>query len=139
MTRKKKILIGAGVVIILGAIAFANIKFKRTEGTAVNAEALKRRTLLAIVSASGKIQPKRSVNISADTMGRDMLERVHSRRGTPAGGGVVRGEASGEGRVGGGAVGVFDEGVRVLKRTVISDSKRSSTSLRNTFSSYLLS
>ena len=70
MTRKKKILIGAGVVIILGAIAFANIKFKRTEGTAVNAEALKRRTLLAIVSASGKIQPKRSVNISADTMGR---------------------------------------------------------------------
>jgi HlyD family secretion protein len=70
MTRGKKILIGAGIVLILGAIAFANVKFKRNEGTAVNAEAVKRRTLQAIVSASGKIQPKRSVNISADTVGR---------------------------------------------------------------------
>jgi HlyD family secretion protein len=70
MTRGKKILIGAGVVLILGAIAFANVKFKRNEGVTVNAEAIKRRTLQAIVSASGKIQPKRSVNISADTVGR---------------------------------------------------------------------
>ncbi len=70
MTRGKKILIGAGVALILGAIAFANVKFKRNEGVAVNAEAIKRRTLQAIVSASGKIQPKRSVNISADTVGR---------------------------------------------------------------------
>ena len=70
MTRGKKILIGAGVALILGAIAFANVKFKRNEGVAVNAEAIKRRTLQAVVSASGKIQPKRSVNISADTVGR---------------------------------------------------------------------
>jgi HlyD family secretion protein len=70
MTRGKKILIGAGVVLILGAIAFANVKFKRNEGASVNVEAIKRRTLHAIVSASGKIQPKRSVNISADTVGR---------------------------------------------------------------------
>ena len=33
-------------------------------------EAVKKRHLEAIVSASGKIQPKRDVNISADTMGR---------------------------------------------------------------------
>jgi HlyD family secretion protein len=70
MTRGKKILIGVGVALILGAIAFANVKFKRNEGVAVNAEAIKRRTLQAVVSASGKIQPKRSVNISADTVGR---------------------------------------------------------------------
>ena len=70
MTRKKKILIGAGVVVILGAVAVANFRFKRTVGTTVNTEAIQRRKLDAIVSASGKIQPKRSVNISADTMGR---------------------------------------------------------------------
>ena len=70
MSRKKKVLIGAGVVVVLGAVAFANFKFKRTEGTTVNTEAVQKRKLEAIVSASGKIQPKRFVNISADTSGR---------------------------------------------------------------------
>jgi HlyD family secretion protein len=70
VTRNKKILIGVGVVLILGAIAYANFNFKRAEGVTVNTEAIQKRDLEAIVSASGKIQPKRSVNISADTMGR---------------------------------------------------------------------
>jgi len=70
MSRNKKILIGAGVLVILGAIAFVNIKYKRQEGTSVNVEAIKTRDLAAIVSASGKIQPHDSVNISADTVGR---------------------------------------------------------------------
>src|SRR4051812_1956139 len=70
MTGKKKLLIGVGIVVILGAIAFANFKFKRVEGVTVNVEGVKARDLEAVVSASGKIQPKRSVNISADTMGR---------------------------------------------------------------------
>jgi HlyD family secretion protein len=70
MSRNKKILIAVGVVVILGAIVFANLKFKRQEGTAVNVEAVQKRDLQAIVSASGKIQPQRLVNISADTMGR---------------------------------------------------------------------
>lgn len=70
MTRKKKVLIGVGVVVILGALAFANIRYKRQEGTTVNVEAVQQRDLEAIVSASGKIQPERLVNISADTMGR---------------------------------------------------------------------
>ena len=70
MTGKKKLLIGVGIVVILGAIAFANFKFKRVEGLTVNTETIQQRSLDAIVTASGKIQPKRSVNISADTMGR---------------------------------------------------------------------
>jgi len=70
MTRGKKILIGVGVAVILGALAFANVKFKRQEGTVVNVEAVQQRDLQAIVSASGKIQPQHLVNISADTMGR---------------------------------------------------------------------
>jgi HlyD family secretion protein len=63
-------MIGAGVVVILGGIAYANIAFKRTEGVTVNTEGIQKRNLEAIVSASGKIQPKRFVNISADTSGR---------------------------------------------------------------------
>jgi HlyD family secretion protein len=70
MSRKKKILIGAGIVVVLGGVAFANFKFKRKEGITVNVEAVRKRRLEAIVSASGKIQPKRFVNISADTSGR---------------------------------------------------------------------
>jgi HlyD family secretion protein len=70
MTRNKKILIGVGIVVILGALAFANFRFRRQEGTTVNVESIQQRDLQAIVSASGKIQPQHLVNISADTMGR---------------------------------------------------------------------
>lgn len=70
MTAKKKVLIGVGLVVVLGAVAFANFRFKRVIAVTVNTETIQKRSLDAIVSASGKIQPKRSVNISADTMGR---------------------------------------------------------------------
>jgi HlyD family secretion protein len=70
MTTKKKIFIGVGVVVLLGAMAFANFKFKKVTGVEVNTEAIQKRDLQSIVSASGKIQPKTLVNISADTMGR---------------------------------------------------------------------
>jgi HlyD family secretion protein len=70
LSRKKKILIGSGVVVILAAIAVANIRFRRSDGVTVNVEGVQKRNLEALVTASGKIQPKRFVNISADTMGR---------------------------------------------------------------------
>jgi HlyD family secretion protein len=70
MSRKKKLLIAVGVVVLLGAIAFANFRFKRVDGIDVNTEAIQTRDLESMVSASGKIQPKTLVNISADTMGR---------------------------------------------------------------------
>jgi HlyD family secretion protein len=70
MSRNKKILIGLGIVVVLGAVAFANFKFKRQDGITVNVESIQKRDLQAIVSASGKIQPQRLVNISADTMGK---------------------------------------------------------------------
>ena len=70
MSRNKKILIGAGVVVLLAAIAFVNFRYRRQEGTSVNVEGIRTRDLQAIVSASGKIQPHDSVNISADTVGR---------------------------------------------------------------------
>src|SRR5262245_43338069 len=70
MSGKKKILIGVGIVVVLGGVAFANVKFKRNTGIEGTTEPIKKRRLEAIVNASGKIQPKRDVNISADTMGR---------------------------------------------------------------------
>jgi HlyD family secretion protein len=70
MSRNKKIFIGVGIVVVLGVIAFVNFKFRRQEGTTVNVESVQKRDLQAIVSASGKIQPHDSVNISADTVGR---------------------------------------------------------------------
>jgi len=70
LTRNKKILLGAGVVVVLAGVAYANFRFKRVDGIAVNTESIQKRDLKAIVSASGKIQPKRFVNISADTSGR---------------------------------------------------------------------
>jgi HlyD family secretion protein len=70
LSRNKKIVIGVVIVLVLSAIAYANVRFKRTDGVEVTTEGVQKRHLEAIVSASGKIQPKRDVNISADTMGR---------------------------------------------------------------------
>lgn len=67
---RKKLVIGILIVVVLGAIAYANLSFKRTTGIEVNTEKLEKRDLEAVVSASGKIRPKKSVNISADTMGK---------------------------------------------------------------------
>ncbi len=75
MTRKKLLIAGA-VVVVLAAIAYANFAFKRTDSLSVTAEKIDRRDLEAIVTASGKIQPKKSVNISAETMGKVVHLRV---------------------------------------------------------------
>jgi HlyD family secretion protein len=69
MTRKK-LLIGAGVVVVLGALAYANFAFRRTTAITVTAEKVSRRNLEAIVTASGTVQAKQSVDISAETMGK---------------------------------------------------------------------
>ena len=70
MTRKKKIIIGIVLLVIIGAGIGASVYFRRPQQLEVAAEAIRKRDLEAIVSASGKIQPKRQVNISANTMGR---------------------------------------------------------------------
>jgi HlyD family secretion protein len=67
---RKNILIGAAFVLIGAAVVAANLYFRRDKGLAVTTEAIRARDLEAVVSASGKIQPKRLVQISADTPGR---------------------------------------------------------------------
>jgi len=67
---RKKLVIGVLIIVVLGAVAYANLNFKRTTGIEVNVEKIALRDLEAIVSASGKIRPQRSVNVSAETMGK---------------------------------------------------------------------
>ena len=67
---RKNVLITAGIVLVAAAVAGANFYFKREKGLTVTTEAIKSRDLEAVVSASGKVQPKRLVKISAETPGR---------------------------------------------------------------------
>ena len=69
MSRKKALIILA-VVLVAAAVVAANLWARRKPTVTVAAEAIRARDLEAMVSASGKIQPKRQVNISANTMGK---------------------------------------------------------------------
>ena len=69
MTRRN-VLIALGVIVLGAAVVAANLWYKKDQGITVTTEVIKARDLEAIVSASGKIQPKQLVNISAETPGR---------------------------------------------------------------------
>jgi HlyD family secretion protein len=109
VSRTKKILIGLGIVVVLAAVVGANFYFKRETGTTVAAEPVKKRDLEAIVSASGKIQAKRFVNMSAVQMGKVTKLAIEEGDRVKAGqfllqidpnslkGNVARGEAAVEG------------------------------------------
>jgi multidrug efflux pump subunit AcrA (membrane-fusion protein) len=60
------------VLVLIVAAGGAGAAFARRgeQGITVTVESIQKRDLDAIVSASGKIQPKKTVNISAQTMGR---------------------------------------------------------------------
>jgi HlyD family secretion protein len=67
---RKNVFIIIGVVLVAAAVVGANLYFKKDKGLTVSTEVVKARDLESIVAASGKIQPKRLVQISADTPGR---------------------------------------------------------------------
>ncbi len=58
------------MALVAAAVIAANLWYARDTSPGVTVEGIKARDLEAIVSASGKIQPKRLVNISAETPGR---------------------------------------------------------------------
>jgi HlyD family secretion protein len=58
------------VILIAAAGGGARLAFRGQDTPEVTVEALRARDLEAIVSASVKIQPKRQINVSANTMGR---------------------------------------------------------------------
>ncbi len=69
MTRKK-VFIGLGIVVLVGAMIWANFAFKKQEGPTVTVEAIKGRKLESVVSASGKIRARRTVNITSEVSGK---------------------------------------------------------------------
>src|SRR3954463_7104145 len=67
---RKNVLIVLAVVLVGAAVVGANLYFRKDKGLTVTTDTIKARDLEAIVSASGKIQPKRLVKISAETSGK---------------------------------------------------------------------
>ena len=63
--KRKKLIFGLLGVVVVAAIAYANVGMNRTSATSVTTEKVTTRDLEAIVSASGKIEPKSSIDISA--------------------------------------------------------------------------
>lgn len=70
MTAKQKfLLIGAGVVVVGGFTALSVAK-RRQPSVEVRLEKVQKRDLVSIVTASGRVQPKRKVDVSSDITGR---------------------------------------------------------------------
>ena len=70
MTGLGKTAVIVTILAVGGALVYFNVTFERATGPEVEVEAVERRSLEAIVSASGTIVPQLTVDISADTMGR---------------------------------------------------------------------
>jgi HlyD family secretion protein len=68
--KRRSVVILVGLVVLSAAAAAGILWVRRDKAPTVTTEVIRTRDLEAIVSASGKIQPKRLVNISADTSGR---------------------------------------------------------------------
>lgn len=67
---KKKLWIGIGLVAVIAILVIANLSMSRKSATTVESQKVEARELRAIVSASGKIRAKTSVDISASTSGK---------------------------------------------------------------------
>jgi len=70
MSRGKKVLIGLGVVAVLAVAGGLSVRNARGGGPEVRVETVGKRDLEAVVTANGNIRARRSVDISADVMGR---------------------------------------------------------------------
>ena len=70
MSTRGKVLVGIGAVVLVGALVAVSAGARRDKGVEVRFEDVGQRDLVAAVTASGKIQPKRAVDVSADITGR---------------------------------------------------------------------
>ena len=70
MTRKRKVLIGLGVVVVLGLMAVNALRSNSGSTVDVRSEEVERRDLVERVSATGHIEPETSVDITTDVAGR---------------------------------------------------------------------
>ncbi|HEV3051557.1 MAG TPA: efflux RND transporter periplasmic adaptor subunit [Longimicrobium sp.] len=90
MSTKKKALIVIGVVAAVTVLGALSMRGGGDKGVEVNTEAVARRTLVEVVTASGKIEPKRKVDISADISGRVVQVAVEEGQWVDAGALLLR-------------------------------------------------
>ncbi len=67
--KKKPIIIVIASVAVVALLVGANLKQDRSKSVEVETEKIKRRNIKAVVTASGTIQPRRRVDVSANRMG----------------------------------------------------------------------
>jgi HlyD family secretion protein len=79
MSKRNKVLVGVGAAVVIGGVLVVSAAARRDRGVEVRFEKVQRRDLVAAVTASGKIQPKKKVDISADITGR--ITRIGVREG----------------------------------------------------------
>src|SRR5213596_1855624 len=77
MSKRNKVLVGAGAAVLIVGLVVISAGARRERGVEVRFEKAGRRDLVAAVTASGKIQPKKKVDISADITGRITKIAVH--------------------------------------------------------------
>src|SRR5712692_3426753 len=70
MSRRNKVLVGVVGAVLLVGIILVSASAKRERGVEVRFAKVGRRDLVAAVTSSGKIQPKKKVDISPDIQGR---------------------------------------------------------------------
>src|SRR5205814_7015432 len=70
MSKRNKVLVGGGAAVLIVGLVVISAGARRDRGVEVRFEKASRRDLIAAVTASGKIQPKKKVDISADITGR---------------------------------------------------------------------
>ncbi len=75
----KKAIIFIGAIVLVAAIIFASVRGGGTKGEPVYVEPVTPRTILAIVTAPGEIDPKVKVNISAHIVGK--IEKIYFLEG----------------------------------------------------------
>jgi HlyD family secretion protein len=79
MSKRNKVLVGTGAVVLIVGLVIISAGARRDRGVEVRFEKVGRKDLVAAVTASGKIQPKKKVDISADITGR--ITRIAVREG----------------------------------------------------------
>src|SRR6266850_2630199 len=70
MSKRNKVLLGSGIGALVIVLILVSASAKRDKGIEVRFETVGRKDLVAAVTASGKIQPKKKVDVSADITGR---------------------------------------------------------------------
>jgi HlyD family secretion protein len=69
VTRARKVLLIAGGAVVLGVLVGVNLR-SRGSATEVQVADVGRRDISKVITASGEIQPRRRVNVSANSMGK---------------------------------------------------------------------